>query len=97
MPTNFVPRKSHNYTQQIERRGRSFSLDVNEVIYKKSIGKALTDRDGDGLAMKEVVGEFTGIPIGPTFFRGSKPIDEVLATSDIVRAWPKNFLKSALP
>ena len=33
--------------------------------------------------MKEVVGEFTQKPVGMTFFRGSKPIDGVWATSDI--------------
>jgi hypothetical protein len=33
--------------------------------------------------MKEVVGDFTGTPIGSTFFRGSKPIDGVWATSNI--------------
>ncbi len=37
----------------------------------------------DGLSMKEVVGEFTGRNVGPTFFRGSKPIDGVWAMSDI--------------
>ena len=41
-------------------------LDTNENVYKKAIGKALTLVDG--LAMKEVVGEFTGTPIGPTYF-----------------------------
>ena len=56
-------------------------LDTNKHIYKKSIGKALTDIEG--LAMKEVVGEFTCTPIGSTFFHGSKPINGVWATSDI--------------
>jgi hypothetical protein len=56
-------------------------LDANEDIYKKAIGKALTLVDG--LAMKEVVGEFTGKKIGPTYFRGSKPIDAIWATSDV--------------
>ena len=56
-------------------------LDANEDIYRKSIGKALTSVDG--LAMKEVVGEFTGKKIGPTFFQGKKPIDGIWATSDI--------------
>ncbi len=56
-------------------------LDANKHIYKKSIGKALTDIEG--LAMKEVVGDFTGIPIGSTFFCGSKPINGVWASSDI--------------
>ena len=41
----------------------------------------LTDRDG--LAMSEVVGNFTGKPLGATFFRGSTPIDGIWATSDI--------------
>ncbi len=56
-------------------------LDANEDIYRKSIGKALTSLDG--LAMKEVVGNFTGRPVSPTYFCGSKPIDAVWATSDI--------------
>jgi hypothetical protein len=56
-------------------------MDANEDIYKKSIGKALTAIDG--LAMKEVVGQFTGKPIGPMYFRGSKPIDAIWATADI--------------
>ncbi len=34
--------------------------------------------------MSEVVGEFTGKKLGPTFFRGGKPIDAVWATQDIV-------------
>ena len=56
-------------------------LDTNKHIYKKLIGKSLTDIDG--LAIKEVVGDFTGKAVGSTFFRGSKPIDGVWATSDI--------------
>jgi hypothetical protein len=54
-------------------------LDANEHIHKKSIGKALTDIDC--LAMREVVGDFTHQPVGP---RGSKPINGVWATSDIL-------------
>jgi hypothetical protein len=56
-------------------------LNANKHIYKKLIGKALTDIEG--LAMKEVVGEFTRTPIGSTFFRCSKPIDGVWAISNI--------------
>jgi hypothetical protein len=56
-------------------------LDANEHVYRKSIGKALTA--ADGLAMKEVVGTFTGQQIGATFFRGSTPIDAIWATLDI--------------
>ena len=40
-------------------------LDANKNIYKKAIGKALTSVDG--LAMKEVVGNFTGILVGPAY------------------------------
>ncbi len=43
-------------------------LDVNKDIYKKSLGKSLTNIDG--LTMKEVVGEFTHPPVGTTFFQG---------------------------
>ena len=53
-------------------------LNANENIYSKSIGKSLTDFKG--LAMQEVVGTFTNKQIGPTFFRGSTPIDGVWAT-----------------
>jgi hypothetical protein len=57
-------------------------MDANKDIYKKSIGKSLTSREG--LNMVEVVGEFTGRRIGATFFRGSKPIDGIWATPDLV-------------
>jgi hypothetical protein len=57
-------------------------LDANEHIYKKSIGKALTDRER--LAMKEVVGEFMQKQIRTTYFRGSKPIDGVWDTLDVM-------------
>ena len=56
-------------------------LDANADIYKKSLGQTLVD--SEGLNMSEVVGEFTGKPIGPTFFRGQKPIDGVWATKDL--------------
>ncbi len=57
-------------------------LNTNKDIYIKLIGKALTN--DDGLNMSKVVGDFTGKRIGRTFFRGSKPIDGVWATQDIV-------------
>ena len=56
-------------------------MDANEDIHKKSLGKMLTK--ADGLNMSEVVGVFTGKKIGPTFFRGSKPIDGIWAMQDI--------------
>jgi hypothetical protein len=57
-------------------------LDTNKHIYQKALGRSLTDIDG--LSMKEVVGDFTGKAIGSTFFGGSKPIDGVWDTSDIM-------------
>ncbi len=56
-------------------------LDANEDVYKKAMSKALTDTNG--LAMKEVVGKFTGQQLGATFFLGLKPIDAVWAMDDI--------------
>jgi hypothetical protein len=41
-------------------------MDANEDIYRNSLGKSLTRTDG--LNMLEVVGEFTGKRISPTFF-----------------------------
>ena len=56
-------------------------LDTNENIYNKSIGRKLTYRNG--IAMSEVVGDFTCQKVGATYFRGSTPIDGVWATSDV--------------
>jgi hypothetical protein len=69
--------------QQWRKEGKRLivCLDANKDIYKKSLGKSLTDIDG--LVMKEVVGEFTYTPVGTTFFWGSKPIYGVWTTSDI--------------
>jgi hypothetical protein len=57
-------------------------LDANENTYPGSIGKALTDING--LAMKEVVREYTHMDLGATYFWGSQPIDGIWATPDIV-------------
>ena len=59
-------------------------MDANKDIYKKLLGRSLTDRDG--LNMSEVVGDFTGKQVGPTFFWGSNPINRVWATCDVVVA-----------
>jgi hypothetical protein len=56
-------------------------MDASEKNYKKSIGRALTDKEG--LCMVEVVDEFTGLKIGPTFFRGSSPNNGIWATADL--------------
>ena len=57
-------------------------MDANKDIYKNCLGKSITARDG--INMNEVVGTLSGKKIGATFFRGSKPIDAVWATPDIV-------------
>ena len=57
-------------------------MDANEDIYKKSLGKSITARDE--LNMNEVVGTFNVKKIVENLFRGSKPIDAVWATPDIV-------------
>ena len=57
-------------------------MDANEDIYAKSIGKTLTN--STGLRMKEAISEFTGRKLGATFFRGSKPIDAVWHTQDVI-------------
>ena len=41
-------------------------MDVNKDIYRKSIGKALTDLED--LQMIEAVGNYTGQKLGATFF-----------------------------
>ena len=56
--------------------------DANENFYDKALGKRLTSTVG--LNMKEVVGSLTGLKVGATFFQGSKPIDGIWATSDLV-------------
>jgi hypothetical protein len=56
-------------------------LDANKNIYRAKLGWQLTDLHG--LGMREVVGDFTGKRLGATFFRGSKPIDAIWATSDL--------------
>jgi hypothetical protein len=57
-------------------------LDANKDIYKKEIGKALTDEGG--LGMKEVVSTYTGKNIGPTFFQGKLPVDGIWATPNVI-------------
>jgi hypothetical protein len=57
-------------------------MDVNEDIYRKSISWSLTNLEG--LNIREVVGEFTGKKIYPTFFQGSKPIDGIWETSNLI-------------
>lgn len=57
-------------------------MDATKDIYHKPIRKSLTKREG--LNMVEVVGEFTGKYLGPTFFRGLKLIDWIWAYLDIM-------------
>ena len=57
-------------------------LDANGNIYNKKLGRDLASTNE--LEMVEVVGNFTGQKVGPTFFRGKEPIDSVWATPDVV-------------
>ena len=57
-------------------------MDANGDIYKNSLVKSIPAKNG--LNMNEVLGKFTGKKIEATFFRGSKPIDAVWATPNIV-------------
>ena len=57
-------------------------IDVDKDIYHKSIVKALTV--SEDIQMIEAVGNYTGKKIGATFFRGTKPIDGVWVTSEVV-------------
>ncbi len=56
-------------------------MDHNEHTYDGPLGRALLDPEGVGL--QEAVLRHTGKKTGATFFRGSKPIDELWVTSDI--------------
>ena len=49
---------------------------------KEDIGKTLTS--ADDLGMKEAISYFTGKKLGATFFRGTKSIDGVWHTSDVI-------------
>ncbi len=59
-------------------------INANKHIYQGELGQQLTDLDG--LGMKTVVGELTAKQLGATYFRGSKPIDGIWATSDLAVA-----------
>ena len=63
-------------------------MDTNENICNKSIGRDLTNREG--LAMSEVVGDFTCQNVGVTYFQGSTPTDGVLGVAIYLA---KRFLK----
>ncbi len=56
-------------------------LDANENIYRAELGRKLTDLHS--LGMKKVAGDFRGRQLGATFFRGSEPIDQIWATSNL--------------
>ena len=57
-------------------------IDSNEHMYNKAIGKTLTK--AGGLETKEAIRSCTGKTLGATFFRGTKPIDRVWHTPDVI-------------
>ncbi len=56
-------------------------MDANQDVYTGPLGRALTDPEGADLL--EAVQAATGEAIGPTFFRGSRPIDAVWVSKDL--------------
>ena len=56
-------------------------MDANNHIYRGILGRELSE--ANGLGMKEVIRDFTGAELGPTYFRGSTPIDGIWATPDV--------------
>ena len=56
-------------------------MDHNEHIYDGMLGKALSNREG--LNLREVILDITGVQTGATFFRGSHPIDGLWASADL--------------
>ena len=70
------------WPQRLQATAASSALDANENIYNKKLGRDLASNSK--LEMVEVVGNFTGQKVRPTFFRGKEPIDGVWATPDVV-------------
>ncbi len=56
-------------------------MDHNEHVYDGALGKALSD--SEGLNFQEVILQHTGTKTGVTFFRGSKPINGLWASSNL--------------
>ncbi len=73
-------RFQHDLVYQLKKlRSNSENLilcmDVNQHVYTGAIGQDFTNPAG--LVLQEPIEAITGQKIGPTFFRGSKPIDAV--------------------
>jgi hypothetical protein len=56
-------------------------MDHNEHVYNRALRKTLSD--SEGLNFQEVILQHTGTKTGATFFRGSKPIDGLWASSNL--------------
>jgi hypothetical protein len=56
-------------------------MDHNEHVYDGMLGRALSDREG--LNLREVILDTTGVQTGATFFQGSHPIDGLWASADL--------------
>jgi hypothetical protein len=56
-------------------------MDHNEHVYDSTIGKTLSNKEG--LNLYEVILHHTGERTGATFFRSSKSIDGLWASSDL--------------
>ncbi len=56
-------------------------MDHNEHVYINALGKALSDREG--LNLSKVILKHTGSRTGAAYFRGSKPINGLWASSNL--------------
>ncbi len=56
-------------------------MDHNEHVYDGALGKGLSN--STGLNLQEVILQHTGTRTGATFFRGSKPINGLWASSNL--------------
>jgi hypothetical protein len=57
------------------------AMDHNEQVYENTLNKALSDREG--LNLSKIFHKHTGSRTGTTFFRGSKPINGLWASSNL--------------
>jgi hypothetical protein len=56
-------------------------MDHNEHAYDGMLGRALSNREG--LNLREVILDTTGVRTGATYFQGSHPIDGLWASADL--------------
>ena len=68
--------------QELRGLGYNSGCGYSMGTIKEDIGKTLNS--ADDLRMKEAISYFTGKKLGATFFRGTRPIDGVWHTPDVI-------------